>query len=295
MKHKSIFGFFLVTSLLVLAVASCKPKQDAAVEEPQLPAGTPAPTEAPMAARVNGEGILLADFEAEMQRYQAGMDEMGEAVDPAVAKHTVLDYLTSQVLLAQAAAEQGYKPEDVEIQAHLDGLAEDAGGVDALNEWVSRNFYTDESFRRALAQDLSAVWMRNKILADVPKTADQVHARQILVNSENEAIAVERQLQVGKDFSALAFEYDSLTGGDLGWFPSGYLLQPDVENAAFALQPGQFSGIIPTSYGYHIIFVIERDNQHPLSPEALLSIQRKEYDKWLSARVSLSTIEIVVP
>ena len=281
--------------LLALAVGACKPKPDAAVEQPEIPDGTPAPTEVPAAVRVNGEGIPLADFEAEMQRYQAGMSELGETVDPEIAQQTVLDYLTSQVLLAQAAAVQGYQPQDGEIQAVYDGLVEDVGGNDALNLWISQNYFSDESFRRALAQDLAAVWMRNKILADVPKTADQIHARQILVKSENEAIAVERQLQVGKDFTALAFEYDSLTGGDLGWFPSGYLLQPDVENAAFALQPGQFSGVIPTSYGYHLVFVIERDAQHQLSPEALLSIQRRVFEKWLNDRIAQSTIEVLVP
>ena len=72
-------------------------------------------------------------------------------------------------------------------------------------------------------------------------------------------------LEAGADFTELAYEYDPLTGGDLGWFPAGYLLQPDVETAAFSLQPGQYSGIIQTSYGYHIVYVIERDSNHPLS------------------------------
>jgi peptidyl-prolyl cis-trans isomerase C len=142
---------------------------------------------------------------------------------------------------------------------------------------------------------MAAVWMRNKIILEVPQTADQVHARQILVANESEAVAVERQLQVGTAFETLAFEYDPLTGGDLGWFPSGYLLQPDVEKAAFSLQAGQFSGIIPTSYGFHIVFVIDRDEQHPLSPEALLFVQRNAFEKWLADERAKSTIEILVP
>ena len=146
-----------------------------------------------------------------------------------------------------------------------------------------------------LALDMAAVWMRNKILAEVPTTADQVHARQILVTDENEAFAVERRLQVGTSFETLAYEYDPLTGGDLGWFPAGYLLQPDVEKAAFSLQAGQFSGIIPTSYGFHIVFVMERDGQHPLSPEALLVVQRLALEKWLADERAKSTIEILVP
>ncbi len=44
------------------------------------------------------------------------------------------------------------------------------------------------------------------------------------------------QLQAGADFATLAYRYDPLTGGDLGWFPRGVLTQPAVEEAAFSLQ-----------------------------------------------------------
>ena len=248
-----------------------------------------------MAARVNGEGILLSDYEDELKRYQAGLSEMGQDYDSTAAKEDVLEMMTNQVLLAQTAIKQGYAPDNAALQTRLADLAAEAGGEPSLSSWISRNFYTEESFRRALALDMAAVWMRNKILSEVPQTADQVHARQILVSNESEAFAVERQLQVGTAFETLAFEYDSLTGGDLGWFPSGYLLQPDVESAAFSLQAGQFSGIISTSYGYHIVYVLERDEQHPLSPEALLFVQRNTLEKWLASEYADSTIEVLVP
>lgn len=281
--------------MAMLLIAGCKPKPGAVNEQPQAVEATPSPTEAPMAARVNGEGILLSDYEAEMQRYQAGMAKSGQVYDAAAAKQSVLDMMTGQVLLEQSSREQGYSPDEAALQTRHNELAIEAGGEEALKTWINKNFFTDESFRRALALDMAAIWMRNKLIADVPLTADQVHARQILVTNENEATAVERQLQVGKVFETLAFEYDPLTGGDLGWFPSGYLLQPDVEKAAFSLQPGQYSGIVPTSYGYHIVYVIERDSQHPLSPEALKFTQRNALEKWLSDQRTQSAIEILIP
>jgi peptidyl-prolyl cis-trans isomerase C len=276
-------------------IVGCKPKPDDLNEQHQIVAETQTPTEAPMSVRVNGEGILLSDYDSEMQRYQAGMTELGQEYDPATAKLAVIDAMTKQVLLAQAARDLGYSIEDVALKTRYDELAAEAGGEEALKTWMSKNFYNDESFRRALALDMAAIWMRNKIVADVPQTADQVHARQILVKNENDAIAIERQLQVGKVFETLAFEYDPLTGGDLGWFPPGFLLQPDVEKAAFALQPGQYSGIIPTSYGFHIVYVIERDSQHSLAPEPLQLIRRKALEKWLSDHLAQSAIEILVP
>jgi peptidyl-prolyl cis-trans isomerase C len=114
------------------------------------------------------------------------------------------------------------------------------------------------------------------------------------VNSENEAIGIQRQLEVGTSFKSLAFSYDPLTGGELGWFPRGYLLQPEVENAAFSLQPGQYSGIIPTSLGFHIVEVIEVDPQHSLSQDALLFVQRQVLENWLDEQITQSTIEILI-
>ena len=195
-----------------------------------------------MAARVNGEGLLLSDYEEELKRYQAGLSELGQDYDPAAAKEEVLKMMTDQMLLAQAAVKQGYTSDDAALQARYEELAAEAGGAEALTAWISQNFYSDESFRRALALDMAAVWMRNKILSEVPTTADQVRARQILVTDENEAFAVERRLQVGTSFETLAYEYDPLTGGDLGWFPAGYLLQPDVGKLPFRCRQANLAG-----------------------------------------------------
>ncbi len=244
-----------------------------------------------MAAHVNGEGILLSEYQAELQRYQAGIQQAGETYDEAVASQAVLDELVNQTLLAQAAQQQGYSLDDTALQTRLDTLTQEIGGVDKLQAWLAQNFYTDESFRMALKRDMAATWMKEQIIAAVPLNTEQVHARQILVDNQSEAEAVLRQLQAGTAFDTLAYEYDPLTGGELGWFPRGYLLQPDVENAAFSLDAGNFSGIISTSYGFHIVEVLEKEAQHPLSPDALLFMQRQALNQWLEQQRSQSTIE----
>jgi peptidyl-prolyl cis-trans isomerase C len=93
----------------------------------------------------------------------------------------------------------------------------------------------------------------------------------------------------------LAFTYDELTGGELGWFPRGYLLQPDVEAAAFSLEAGNYSGVIGTSYGYHIIEVVEKEADHLLSPDALHFVQHETFNAWLEERRAQSTIELSLP
>ena len=285
----------LALSIVIILLSSCSSGQESRDADPPADVADPTPTEAPLAARVNGEGILLAEYEAELKRYQAGIEQLGEQYDPELATQEVLDDLVAQTLFTQTAAAQNYYVDEVDLQAEIDQYSEAAGGQEVLQTWISENFYDSDSFRAAVSRDMAVIWARNYLIAQVSQTAEQVHARQILVKSENEAIGIQRQLEVGTSFKSLAFSYDPLTGGELGWFPRGYLLQPEVENAAFSLQPGQYSGIVPTSFGYHIVEVIEVDPQHPLSQDALLFMQRQALENWLDEQITQSTIEILIP
>lgn len=71
-----------------------------------------------------------------------------------------------------------------------------------------------------------------------------------------------RRLRAGEDFAALAKQFSSdpsnkETGGDLGWFGRGQMVQT-FEDAAFALKPGELSGVVETQFGFHIIRLEER-------------------------------------
>jgi peptidyl-prolyl cis-trans isomerase C len=292
LKKKNSLTVALSVALVLLS--SCSSGRESGSTDTPVDVANPTPTEASLAARVNDEGILLAEYEAELKRYQTGIEQLGEQFDPEMAKQEVIDDIVAQTLFAQAAAAQNYYVDEADLQAEIDQYAEAAGGQDVLQAWISENFYDPDSFRAAVSRDMAVIWMRNYLIAQVPQTAEQVHARQILVNGENEAIGIQRQLEVGTSFKSLAFSYDPLTGGELGWFPRGYLLQPEVENAAFSLQSGQYSGIIPTSLGFHIVEVIEVDPQHSLSQDALLFVQRQVLENWLDEQITQSTIEILI-
>lgn len=285
-------AFFLT---ILIGMAACARKPAPAPEQTPTVHMQPTPTEAPMAARVNGEGLLLVEYEAELQRYQAAAAQLNESADVQAASQAVLDELIGQILLAQAAAQQNFVVDDATLQSRYETLQQSAGGSEALQTWMGENFYTEESFRLALKRNIAAAWMRDQIMDATPASTEQVHARQILVDSQNEAEAILRQLQVGAAFETLTVQYDPLTGGELGWFPRGYLLQAEVENAAFSLEPGSFSGIIASSYGFHIIEVLEKDPAHALSPDALLFVQRAELEKWLQQQRASAAIEVLIP
>ncbi|HEY1404767.1 MAG TPA: peptidylprolyl isomerase, partial [Pyrinomonadaceae bacterium] len=83
--------------------------------------------------------------------------------------------------------------------------------------------------------------------------------------SRAKAEEVLAKLRAGGDFAALAKEHsgdpsNKEKGGDLGWFGRGMMVKP-FEEAAFALKPGELSGIVETQFGYHIIKLDERRMQ----------------------------------
>ena len=255
----------------------------------------PTPSPIPSAATVNGEVIPLPEYQASLQQLQSAGQETGQSLTPEEQKTRVLDDLIAQTLLAQAAIQPGHITDDAALQTRIDELTTSIGGQEKLAGWIIANGYDDSAFRGALRRSMLAAWQRDQVFAAVPLTAEQVHARQILVLYEQTANDILAQLQAGADFATLAYRYDPLTGGDLGWFPRGILTQTAVEEAAFSLEPGNFSAVIPTSYGYQIVQVIARDPDHLLSPENLLIAQQKALQEWVARQRESAAIQVQVP
>jgi len=148
--------------------------------------------------------------------------------------------------------------------------------------------FSEQEFRRLVETSLYREKLEAALKAEVPATAEQVHARHILFKTREEAEKALERLKNGEDFAALAQELSQDTatkdqGGDLGWFPRGQM-EAAFEEAAFALQPGQLSEIIETSYGFHLILVEERDANRPLEGTALEDAQAKAISEWFAAR-----------
>ena len=206
-----------------------------------------------------------------------------------------MNELINQTLLAQAAAENGYSVDETLLQSRLSALESQLGGVQALIDWQAQNGYNDEMFKVALKRSIGAAWMQNQLINEVPDTADEVHVLQILLPTQAEADEVYSSLQSGKDFLQVVSTFDPLTQGDLGWFPRGYLKQPAIEEAAFGLQAGQYSQVIKTDIGYHILYLLERDPEHQLQPDAKRELQVNAVQDWLTERRKQSEIQIFLP
>ncbi len=125
--------------------------------------------------------------------------------------------------------------------------------------------------------------------AEVSATAEQVHARHILVPDEAVAVVVAERLKNGEDFATLAAELSTDTaskdkGGDLGWFGKGAMI-PEFEQAAFSQPVGEIGAPVKTTYGYHIIQVLER-GERPLDAAALEQARQQALSDWLDSQRS---------
>lgn len=262
---------------------------------PPTPTFTPEP---PAAARVNGQIIVLSDYEKELSRYEAAQQSLGR--DPAAAgtlyQVEVLDALIEQLLIEQAAEAAGVAISDQELDDELQRLIERTGGQESFDDWLVMSQYTADEFRKVLRAGMLSQEMFTQVTSNTPDVVEQVHARHIVVDSPDTAQLILDQLQEGTDFATVAIEYslDESTrpnGGDLDFFPRGLLLSSEVEEVAFELEVGATSDIVPSAFGYHIIQVLERDPARPVTPEIQQRLREVAFESWLQQLWAAATVE----
>jgi peptidyl-prolyl cis-trans isomerase C len=271
----------LLTALGLSACASLSTTEPASTPTATFTPAPPTATPEPMALTVNGEGVTVFEFDAEVARYTAAQEALGRTVPSADATSAVIDDFVAQLLLAQIARANGFALDDAALQARIDALAAQVGGMEALSRWQSEHGYSEQVFRSAVRRGAESAWMRDKVISNIPSTAEQVHIQQILLYNQATAQSFLTQLNGGADFNELASRADPLTRGDLGWVPRGYLLNGQIEMVAFDLEVGQYSDLIATDVGFHIVRILARDPSRPLSPDALLTLQEQALKNWI--------------
>ncbi|MDO9087544.1 MAG: peptidylprolyl isomerase [Anaerolineaceae bacterium] len=293
--------------ILIFFITGCNQTQstltpDNTIGTPEITKGTetvtgpistqtvePTPPE-PLVASVNDEGIWLSDYEADVQRYLDAAANLVKEVDENQAKELVLDTMIETILLAQGARESGFVLDQEMFTKKMEQLIIDSGGENQFQQWLNQNNYSQVSFERIYRQQIEAVWMRDQIISQVPTRAEQIRARQVLVSSKALADSIFNELENGAEFDYYSWGYDQLSGGELGWFPRDYLILPEIEAAVFDLKPGEYTDVIQSTYGFHIVQVMERDLDRNLTQDALLQKQRIALESWLTEKKANSTI-----
>ncbi|HEY3343173.1 MAG TPA: peptidylprolyl isomerase, partial [Anaerolineae bacterium] len=272
---------------------------------PTSTASAPTATTKPanLAARVNGQDITLDQLNAELGRYMAA-DPAAPSPDSADGKQlaaqlkdTVLETLIDQTLIDQEATRNKITVTDKQVNDEINTLIQIRGGQDKFDAWLQANKQSEQDVREAVHFELLATAMRDRIVAQLPHTAEYVHAYHIVVATEAEANSVLTKLHNGARFTALAqqISIDASTrpdGGDLGWFTrgTGTVLWSEVEDAAFSLKVGELSGIVHSPIGYHLIKVVDRQNR-ALTPDDMASLEQTALDQWIAGLKTKSSIE----
>jgi len=256
---------------------------------PGCRAPSPEPTpEPPVVARVDGRPIFLSSLQRELRRVRgpASRDPDAQVSDglpdagagQAVAR-ALLGTLIDRQILAEQARARGIVVSEADVQRGCDALAEDAqragqSFVERLaQDGESAAALHDETREQLLAE--RAIAQQLQVEAPTPAEVkayveahkeeqslpEEVRAAQILVASPEEAKSILDQLRAGVRFDVLAREHslspDARQGGDLGFFPRG-VMPPPFDEICFSLKPGQLSGVVRSSYGFHLFKVLEK-------------------------------------
>ncbi|MCO6188195.1 peptidylprolyl isomerase [Rhizobium sp. L1K21] len=194
---------------------------------------------------------------------------------------------------------------DVKVVAALaasEGLA-DTPDFKSRMQFLREHELHNTYFRTNIVGDVSDEDIKaryDKEVAAAPAETE-VHARHILVKTEDEAKAIIAELDKGADFVTLAKEKSTGPskddGGDLGYFGPGRMVQP-FEEAAFALNPGEYTKTpVQTQFGFHVIKVEDKREAAPppldqVKDQIRQLIVRDRYVDLLKKLKSETTIDI---
>jgi len=206
----------------------------------------------PVVARVNGTEIKESDL-------KAAEEDVGAQLPP-MAEDAKKDYLTTYVadmILVSKAAEARKLGDTDEFKRKL-ALARTKLLMEALLQNEAKAAVTDEAMKKVYADAIKDIG-----------NEQEVSARHILVESEDEAKAIASDLKKGGDFAAIAKEKSKDpgskdSGGDLGFFTKDQMV-PEFAEAAFKLDKGQISDPVKSQFGWHVIRVDDKRAKQPPS------------------------------
>lgn len=230
------------------------------------------------AVKVNGESILIKDYDARVAEAQKTYENLGMKFDTEEGKAALpqiksqlLDRMIEGKLIAQEVKNQKLDPEDAKVKEQEEIIKKNIGDEEKFQATLKQQGMTEVELRNFLAvysnvtgdikeisdTDVKAFFDKNKDSYGKPES---VKARHILVKTEDDAKAIILQLKAGADFVQLAKDKSTEdgakdSGGDLGKFTKGKMV-PEFDTAVFAQKVGTFSAEpVKTEFGYHVILV----------------------------------------
>lgn len=225
----------------------------------------------------------LADAEVARLGIEITDAEVREQVELSVAKHLLDNDLSREDFAVQVREVQ-----DVSIEEFVDAQVETPGGrrFVAHAAWVRKAWpgevtVTDEDVReRYEAQRETRFAQPEKVRASHILLLPDPEDEEGLQKRAQELVELARAPDA--DFAALARVHSQgpsgPAGGDLGWFPREGAMVEEFAAAAFALEPGEVSGVVRTQFGLHVIKLTARKPARTLPLEEVADVVRYELE-----------------
>jgi len=212
--------------------------------------------------------------------------------DTSDAYELVTNNQIELILLAQAAFENGFTISEEIITTRENQLIEQMGGTESFQLWLNNNYYSPQNFREALRTELAVRYQKEFLFEQLPSEVEQVELSQILVYDLADAERILAALKSGATRFAWQTDiYHPVTKGYLGWNPRGGMLPSAVEETAFSLEVDQFSDIIESEFGYHILYLQNRQT-HPLSIANAQILRADALNEWITFQRDTADIQI---
>jgi peptidyl-prolyl cis-trans isomerase C len=233
-----------------------------------------AAAENPVVAVVNGNEIHMTDVEFVARSLPEQMRQMPLPQLFPMLLDRVIDFQ-----LLSAEAEKQDFAEDEQVQAALD-RARASVLCDAMLQQMIDEATTEEALQKRY----------NEMKEQEGFSYEEVHARHILLASEDEAKEVIEALDGGADFAELAKEKSTgpsgPQGGDLGYFKKDQMV-PEFGNAAFGMEIGATSSEpVQTQFGYHVIKVEDNRTVEPTMDETAPQLRQEVAREIVTALVT---------
>jgi len=235
-------------------------------------------------ARVNGTEIRFSDL-------LLAEEESGEvlaSVPEEVRFEYLLSLLIDRVIVSNEARGKGLG-DDPEVQRRI-----------AFYESKAlRDVYWTQMLAARITEEAAQAFYDEQVASVEPR--EEIHARHILVATEEEAQAIVDELAGGADFDTLAREKSTgpsgEEGGDLGYFAAGTMVE-EFNDAAFALQAGDISAPVKTKFGWHVIKIEDRRLQEVpafdlVRDQVVSALAQEEGRKLMEELRESAAIEIV--
>ncbi len=262
----------------------------------------------------------------------------GQGLTPETLREQVIDSLARQYLLTQAVSEYGIEVSDEEIDEAWDNEVAQYGSEETLLSIIQMYGYTEDTYRQQLESSVALEKLRDEV-APLEDPSDQEiidyvnenldslndarRSSHILIKVDSEADDATReearqkledlraQIEAGEISFADAAKENSEDGsaedgGDVGWDKLTSFVT-EYGDALAELEPGEMSGIVETTYGYHLIQCTElfhedgevtsidqipENLRDTISDTIASNAQSDAYNAWLDQYVEDAGIEI---